>query len=69
MASRYEIRWIGDELTLVRLPDGPPPVRARGFLRHTPKTRPLDDLIVEVRNGEVLAYVRERPSRFVRKEK
>lgn len=58
-AVRYELREISGELAYIRLPEGLPlPVRAEGFLRFSPaKDR---QMFVEVRNGEILAWVEKK---------
>jgi len=58
-AVRYELREVAGELAYVRLPDDLPlPVRAEGFLRFVPGKD--KKLFVEVRNGEILAWVEKK---------
>lgn len=58
--TRYELRAVGDELAYVRMPEGKPPLRAQGFLKFG-KMHEGMALFCEVRNGEILLWVEEKP--------
>lgn len=69
MVQRVKAKILGDSLDFVEVPATKLPLRARGFLRYVPKNCPYDELFIELRNGEVLIWVQERPHFGPKKDK
>lgn len=55
--SRYRLSAREEKLDVERLPDGPFPLRAHGFLAFDPKEYPNSEIILGVQNGKVLIWI------------
>jgi len=54
---RYRVEVEGDKLVMTVCPEGHFPLRAQGFLQFSPKEHSLSELMMEVRNGEILVWI------------
>ena len=61
MPVKYELRAVGGELAFIRQENAKMPLRAMGFLQFSGKDS-RSRLMCEVKNGEILLWVEEKPS-------
>lgn len=54
---RYRLSSHNDELVVTVCPDGNFPLRAQGFLQFSPKEHAFSELMMELRNGEILVWI------------
>jgi hypothetical protein len=57
---RYRLNAFGESLQIQLVEETAFPLRAYGFLQHSPKDHPNGELMLEVRGEEIWVWVAER---------